>query len=271
MVPDVRLGPLAPREEPPAGGVERGLPQLLGVRAEADQGREPGQDRADPEPVRGLTLRVAEVEPPGVGVPVERRGRVPRLAESRAVDDPEPDHLPARFLGGEPFAAFGGLGDDPAFLGEPGGGAFAAFGGLGGDPAFLGEPGGPGGVGGLGVGLDLEVGREHRPGRRGDQDRRRQDGNRRVPPTPADGLLGPGLATRPDRSIFEPAAEVVGHRLAIGVAIGGGLGHRLQADRLEVSGDARLDRAGRLGLFFRHLEQDDLGGPENGVWPVSSS
>ena len=67
-----------------------------------------------------------------------------------------------------------------------------------------------------------------------------------------------GRADRPgaDRLAGEIAPQVVGELPRGGVAAGGGLGHRLEADRLQVARDLVVEVARRPGLVLEHLEEE---------------
>ncbi len=79
-----------------------------------------------------------------------------------------------------------------------------------------------------------------------EQDERecRQSGNRRLAPAPAHDSLIPPRTTTSDLAVFAKRQQVISHQVSRRIAPRRILVDRLQDDRLEISGNFRIDRAG---------------------------
>ena len=91
---------------------------------------------------------------------------------------------------------------------------------------------------------------EGRPERDGHEQARRD----RVAAAPVPEPLGPADRPRADRLAVQEAPQVVGELLRGRIAAGGRLGHRLQADRLQVARDLVVELARRPRLVLEDLE-----------------
>jgi hypothetical protein len=83
----------------------------------------------------------------------------------------------------------------------------------------------------------------------GQQERCRQTRHQRLAPAPAPGPLDPADRPGLDRLASEPTTQVVCQRLGRPEPVGRLLGHRLQADRLQVTRHGAVQVPGRHGIL----------------------
>ena len=99
-----------------------------------------------------------------------------------------------------------------------------------------------------------EAGEVPEPERRAERDGDEQAGRHGVAPAPAPEPFDPADRACADRLAAQEAPQVVGQLPRGGIAPGGRLGHRLQADRLQVARDLVVELPRRPRLVLEDLE-----------------